>query len=61
MNICFYGVGGVGGYYGTLLTKYFNETGKGNTYFIARGKHKDAIVEINIHDQANQPSQKQRD
>ena len=45
MNICFFGVGGVGGYYGTLLSKYFNETGKGNTYFIARGKHKDAIIE----------------
>jgi len=45
MNICFFGVGGVGGYYGTLLTKYFNETGKGNTYFIARGRHKDAILE----------------
>ena len=45
MNICFFGVGGVGGYYGTLLTKYFNETGEGNTYFIARGKHKDAIME----------------
>jgi len=45
MNICFFGVGGVGGYYGALLTKYFNETGKGNTYFIARGKHKDAILE----------------
>ncbi|MBI5893049.1 MAG: 2-dehydropantoate 2-reductase [Deltaproteobacteria bacterium] len=45
MNICFFGVGGVGGYYGTLMSKYFNETGKGNTYFIARGKHKDAILE----------------
>ncbi|MEI6154188.1 MAG: 2-dehydropantoate 2-reductase [Deltaproteobacteria bacterium] len=45
MNICFFGVGGVGGYYGTLLTKYINETGKGNTYFISRGKHKDAIAE----------------
>jgi 2-dehydropantoate 2-reductase len=45
MNICFFGVGGVGGYYGALLTKYFNETGEGNTYFIARGKHKDAILE----------------
>jgi 2-dehydropantoate 2-reductase len=45
MNICFYGVGGVGGYYGALVTKYFNATGKGNTYFIARGKHKDAILE----------------
>ncbi|MCP4116957.1 MAG: ketopantoate reductase family protein [Desulfobacteraceae bacterium] len=45
MNVCFYGVGGVGGYYATLLTRYFNETGQGNTYFIARGKHKDAILE----------------
>jgi 2-dehydropantoate 2-reductase len=44
MNICFFGVGGVGGYYGALITKYFNETGEGNTYFIARGKHKDAIM-----------------
>lgn len=45
MNICFWGVGGVGGYYGTLVTQYFNQTGKGNTYFVARGKHKDAILE----------------
>ncbi|MCD4741563.1 MAG: 2-dehydropantoate 2-reductase [Desulfobacteraceae bacterium] len=45
MNICFFGLGGVGGYYGTLLTEYFNETNKGNIYFIARGKHKDAIIE----------------
>ena len=45
MNVCFFGVGGVGGYYGTLLTKYCNETGKGKTYFIARGKHKEAILE----------------
>ncbi|MEN6374471.1 MAG: ketopantoate reductase family protein [Smithella sp.] len=43
MNICFFGVGGVGGYYGALLTKYVNETCSGNTYFIARGGHKDAI------------------
>jgi 2-dehydropantoate 2-reductase len=45
MNIFFYGVGGVGGYYGTLLAKHVNETGKGKIYFIARGNHKDAIVE----------------
>jgi len=45
MNVCFFGVGGVGGYYGTLLTKYCDETGKGKTYFIARGKHKEAILE----------------
>lgn len=43
MNICFFGVGGVGGYYGTLVTKHVNETGLGKTYFIARGKHKEAI------------------
>jgi len=45
MEICFFGVGGVGGYYGNLLSQYFNETGNGNTYYIARGKHKDAIIE----------------
>ena len=45
MNICFFGVGGVGGYYGTLLTKYVNETAADDTYFIARGRHKDAILE----------------
>jgi 2-dehydropantoate 2-reductase len=45
MDVCFYGIGGVGGYYATLLTRYFNEIGQGNTFFIARGKHKDAILE----------------
>ena len=45
MNICFYGVGGVGGYYGALLTKYLDKVGNGNVYFIARGKHKEAILE----------------
>jgi 2-dehydropantoate 2-reductase len=44
MNICFYGVGGVGGYYGTLLTRYVNETGEGHIWFIARGEHKEAII-----------------
>jgi 2-dehydropantoate 2-reductase len=44
MNICFFGVGGVGGYYGTLLTKYLDETGLGKIYFIARGSHKEAII-----------------
>lgn len=45
MNICFYGVGGVGGYYGALLTRYLDKVGNGNVYFIARGKHKEAILE----------------
>lgn len=45
MNICFYGVGGVGGYYGALLSKYLKKTGKGTIYFIARGTHKAAILE----------------
>lgn len=44
MNICFYGVGGVGGYYGALLANYLNNIGNGNIYFIARGKHKEAIL-----------------
>lgn len=44
MNVCFFGVGGVGGFYGALLTKHVNETGSGKTYFVARGKHKDAIL-----------------
>lgn len=44
-NVCFFGVGGVGGYYGALLTRYFEATGRGRTYFIARGAHRDAIVE----------------
>lgn len=37
MKVCFFGVGGVGGYYGALLTRYFDSTGTGRTYFIARG------------------------
>ena len=41
MKICFFGVGGVGGYFGTLATKRFKE--KHAIYFVARGKHKDAI------------------
>lgn len=45
MNICFYGVGGVGGYYGALLAKYLNKIGIGKIYFIARGKHKEAILD----------------
>ncbi|MBN1181426.1 MAG: 2-dehydropantoate 2-reductase [Bacteroidales bacterium] len=41
MKICFYGVGGVGGYFGSLVTRKFNEIH--DFYFVARGKHKDAI------------------
>jgi 2-dehydropantoate 2-reductase len=41
MNICFFGVGGVGGYFGALVAKRFGNIH--NIYFIARGKHKDAI------------------
>lgn len=41
MKICFYGVGGVGGYFGALITKRFKD--QHNIYFIARGTHKDAI------------------
>ncbi len=41
MKICFWGVGGVGGYFGALLTKRFKN--EHEIYFIARGKHKDEI------------------
>jgi 2-dehydropantoate 2-reductase len=41
MKICFYGVGGVGGYFGSLIAQRFN--GEHEIYFIARGKHKDSI------------------
>ena len=41
MKICFFGVGGVGGYFGTLITDKFKDTH--DIYFVARGSHKDAI------------------
>ena len=41
MKICFFGVGGVGGFFGALVTKKFNDVH--DIYFIARGSHKDAI------------------
>lgn len=44
MNICFFGVGGVGGYYAALLTKYLNNNNLAKVYFIARGRHKEAIL-----------------
>lgn len=41
MKICFFGVGGVGGYFGSLVTQRFKD--ENEIYFIARGKHKDFI------------------
>jgi 2-dehydropantoate 2-reductase len=41
MKICFFGVGGVGGYFGALVTKRFKN--QHEIYFVARGKHKDEI------------------
>jgi len=41
MNICFFGVGGVGGYFGALIANKFRH--QHAIYFVARGKHKDAI------------------
>lgn len=43
MKLCFFGVGGVGGYFGSLITKTFiNEH---DIFFVARGSHKDVICE----------------
>jgi 2-dehydropantoate 2-reductase len=41
MKICFFGVGGVGGYFGALVSKRFQN--QHDIYFVARGKHKDEI------------------
>ena len=41
MKICFFGVGGVGGYFGALVARRFGS--EHEIYFVARGKHKDAI------------------
>lgn len=43
MKICFFGVGGVGGYFGSLVTKELGS--KHDIYFVARGMHKDKILE----------------
>jgi 2-dehydropantoate 2-reductase len=42
MKICFFGVGGVGGYFGALVTKRFKD--QHEIFFVARGKHKDEII-----------------
>ena len=41
MRICFFGVGGVGGYFGAIVTDKFID--KHDIYFVARGGHKSAI------------------
>jgi len=41
MKICFFGVGGVGGYFGAFVVRRF--VSEHEIYFVARGKHKDAI------------------
>ncbi|MGF1638473.1 MAG: ketopantoate reductase family protein [Cyclobacteriaceae bacterium] len=41
MKICFYGVGGVGGYFGALVGNHFKD--EHEIYFVARGSHKEAI------------------
>jgi 2-dehydropantoate 2-reductase len=41
MKICFFGVGGVGGYMGALIARRFQNIH--DIYFVARGTHKEAI------------------
>ncbi len=44
-NVCIFGVGGVGGFFGGRIAHriHSGETGNREVYFIARGKHLDAI------------------
>lgn len=42
MKICFFGVGGVGGYFGALVTKELGS--QHDIYFVARGMHKEKIL-----------------
>lgn len=46
MKICFFGVGGVGGYFGALVTKAFSKDH--DIFFIARGSHKEAICKSGL-------------
>lgn len=48
MNICFFGPGGVGGYFGALFTRHFEGDKNVSVHFIARGKHKDAIIKSGL-------------
>ena len=43
MKIAVMGVGGVGGYYGTLLARHYAESRDIEVIFIARGRHLEAI------------------
>ncbi|MCP4178278.1 MAG: ketopantoate reductase family protein [bacterium] len=41
MKICFFGVGGIGGYFGSIIANKLGNVH--DIYFVARGSHKDAI------------------
>ena len=49
-NVCIYGIGGVGGYFGGKIA---NEISKGNraiqVYFIGRGEHLKAVQQQGLH------------
>ena len=47
LNICVIGLGGVGGYFGGKLARTFssNSNSSANVFFVARGKHLEAIRE----------------
>ncbi len=46
MKICFYGVGGVGGYFGGIAAHYLKSNH--TIYFVARGQHKEAICKSGL-------------
>ncbi|MTI31665.1 ketopantoate reductase family protein [Xanthovirga aplysinae] len=50
-NICVFGIGGVGGYFGGLLSNTFDKNDGKDVYFVARGEHLKAIQEkgLEVH------------
>jgi 2-dehydropantoate 2-reductase len=48
-KVCIFGVGGLGGYYGGEIANIFSRAGNDRElYFVARGKHLDAIQKVGL-------------
>ena len=49
-NVCIYGIGGVGGYFGGIIAhKLMKVNRKKQVFFIGRGKHLEAVQQYGLH------------